>query len=404
MQHSDIAALVGRQVELRALDRAFYTEPAIYGRELEHIFMRCWLYAGHVSEIPSPGDWFVYELDSESVIVVRDRDGSINALMNVCRHRGSRICVEPGGNSKRLTCPYHGWTYDLEGRLRAAAHMGEGFDKSGMALKRVACEVVAGMIFVNFAAAPSDLRAAAGDLAENLGPYDLANATVAHRQRYPIAANWKLAVENYCECYHCAPAHPEYARGHALADPEERYGPRYDAIMEAAPKCGLPGEQIERKYLDADGFGADVVYTHYPMWRGHVTGSEDGQPVAPLLGDIKDYFGGCTDLQIGPVTFGLAYCDYVVIYAFKPLAHQRSECDITWLVRGDATEGKDYDKAKLTWLWDVTTEADKRIIERNAQGVNSRFYEPGPLSTMEKYGWDFLSWYLATLEGRAPGT
>ena len=130
------------------------------------------------------------------------------------------------------------------------------------------------------------------------------------------------------------------------------------------------------------------------MWRGHVTGSEDGKPVAPLLGTIRDYDGGATDLQIGPVTFGLMYCDHVVLYRFTPLTPDTADCDITWLVRGDAEEGVDYDKDKLTWLWDVTTHADKNIIERNQQGVNSRFYEPGPLSTMEDYTWKFLSWYL----------
>ncbi|WP_191621403.1 aromatic ring-hydroxylating oxygenase subunit alpha [Marinihelvus fidelis] len=397
MNDSDLRRLVDAQPPMRALDRAFYAEPAIYARELEQLFMRSWLYAGHVSEIPAPGDWFLYELDTESVIIVRGRDGGINALLNVCRHRGSRICVKPRGSSKRLTCLYHGWTYDLEGRLRAAAHMGDDFDKDGIALKRVACQVVAGMIFINFAEEPSDLAAATRELNDCLAPYRLDQAKVAHRQAWSMAANWKLAVENYCECYHCAPAHPEYSRGHALADPEERYGPLYEQVMARAPQCGLRNPQIELKFADAPGFGADVVYTHYPMWKGHVTGSEDGRPVAPLLGDISDYYGGCADLQIGPVTFGLAYCDYVVIYAFRPVSHQRSVCDITWLVRGDAVEGQDYDLAQLTWLWDVTTEADKRIIERNAEGVNSRFYEPGPLSKMEKYGWDFLSWYLATV-------
>ena len=101
---------------------------------------------------------------------------------------------------------------------------------------------------------------------------------------------------------------------------------------------------------------------------------------------------------MGPVTYALMYCDHVVIYRFTPLSIGRSECDITWLVTGDAVEGRDYDRDNLTWLWDITTHADKAIIERNQQGVNSRFYQPGPLSTMEDYTWNFLAWYLDTMK------
>ena len=118
----------------------------------------------------------------------------------------------------------------------------------------------------------------------------------------------------------------------------------------------------------------------------------------PLLGEIRDYDGGATDLQVGPVTFALIYCDHVVIYRFTPLSHDTADCDITWLVRGDAEEGRDYDRIRLTWLWDVTTHADKAIIERNQQGVNSRYYGPGPLSTWEDYTWKFLGWYLNVLK------
>ena len=99
-------------------------------------------------------------------------------------------------------------------------------------------------------------------------------------------------------------------------------------------------------------------------------------------------------MQVGPATFALMYCDHIVIYRFTPLTVDTADCDITWLVRADAEEGRDYDKDDLIWLWDVTTHADKRIIEHNQQGVNSRYYVPGPLSEMEDYTWKFISWYL----------
>ena len=170
-----------------------------------------------------------------------------------------------------------------------------------------------------------------------------------------------------------------------------------EEVMSRAAVCGLSDRTVSRIYNDAEGFGADYGYERYPMWRGHISGSEDGQAVAPLMGDIKDYDGGTTDIQVGPVTFALAYCDHIVIYRFTPVSLDQSECDITWLVNGDAVDGVDYEKAKLTWLWDVTTEADKRIIENNAKGVSSRYYQPGPLSNMEDFTGNFISWYLQAI-------
>ena len=394
----DIRTMAARQPERFSLDQAFYRDPDIYRRDIEEIFLKTWLYAGHQSESPNVGDWFLFEFDEESVIIVRSKVNEINALLNVCRHRGSRVCVESSGCSKRLTCRYHGWTYDLQGRLKAAAQMGEGFDKSDIGLKRINVGILDGMIYVNFAEEPAPFSLIQEGLAECLAPYDLANAKVAHRASYPILSNWKLALENYTECYHCAPAHPEYSRGHGLALPDSRTEELCRQVMSRAGVCGLSDKTVNHFYLEAPAFGADYAFDRYPLIHDHLTGSKDGQPLAPLLGSIREYDGGATDLQVGPVTFALLYCDHVVIYRFTPLTKDTADCDISWLVRGDAEEGKDYDKEKLTWLWDVTTHADKMIIERNQQGVNSRYYVPGPLSEMEDYTWKFLSWYLDLMQ------
>ena len=393
MNKKEIRALAEAQQDRFSLDQAFYRDPDIYRREIDEIFLKAWLYAGHQSEIPNVGDWFLFEFAEESVIIVRNRENEINAMLNVCRHRGSRVCVESSGCSKRLTCRYHGWTYDLDGQLRAAAHMGEDFDKSEIGLKRISVGVLDGMIYVNFAEEPAPFSLVREGLKQCLEPYDLANAKVAHRQSYPIASNWKLAVENYTECYHCAPAHPEYSKGHSLAHPDSKTEHLYGEVMARAGACGLSDKTVNQYYLGAPAFGADFTFDRYPLLGDYLTGSEDGQPLAPLLGTIREYDGGATDMQVGPVTFSLIYCDHVVIYRFTPLSKDTSDCNITWLIRGDAEEGKDYDKDKLVWLWDVTTHADKTITERNQQGVNSRYYVPGPLSQMEDYTWSFLEWY-----------
>ncbi len=397
MDNQSIAELIDRQAARTSLDQAFYTDEAIYQRDIEEVYLKCWLYAGHMSEIPATGDWFLFEMAGESVIIVRKSAAEVSALLNVCRHRGSRICLDARGAAKKLVCRYHGWSYGLDGSLHAAAHMGDDFDKTGIRLKNIHAEILDGMIFVNFSDQPSGFAPVRDDLSECLRPYRLDKARVARQQTYSIDANWKLSVENYTECYHCAPSHPEYTRGHALAKPGARSTPEMAQVMSRAGACGLSDKSVNCVYLDETGFGSGYAFERYPMWRGHLTGSNDGQAVAPLMGDIRDYDGGATDFQVGPVSFALAYCDYVVIYRFTPVSIDRSECHITWLVNDDAVEGRDYDEERLTWLWDVTTQADKAIIENNAKGVKSRYYESGPFSTMEEYTWKFISWYLQAI-------
>ena len=380
-----------------ALDTVFYTDPGIYEREIERIFTRVWLYAGHHSEIPGRGDYLLFNVAGESVIVIRGEGGKINALLNVCRHRGSRLTTESQGCSRRLTCPYHGWTYDLDGRLIAAAHMSPDFDKADYSLKKVHHRVYQGMIFINFAAQPKPFDAIDRDLTPYLAPFRLGEAKVAHRQSYKINSNWKFAVENYKECYHCGPAHPEYSRAHSLALPEEKYRAEMQALMQRMPLCGLSSDIMDRSYISGEEWGLDRAWEHYPLLRGHVTGSQDGKPVAPLMGDIKDFDCGAHDFKVGPFLYALAYADHVVLYRFTPLSIDRCDCDITWLVNGAAKEGKDYDLARLIWLWDVTTQADKKIIQDNHDGVMSRFFKPGPFSTFEKATERWVDWYLASI-------
>jgi phenylpropionate dioxygenase-like ring-hydroxylating dioxygenase large terminal subunit len=384
-----------------ALPRAVYCDPEIYEAEIRSLFMRSWLYVGHHSQVPRAGDYFLFEIAGESVIVVRGQDGAINALLNVCRHRGSRICDEPAGHEARLVCRYHGWTYALDGTLRAAAHMPDDFDRSRLGLRRLQVRVLEGLIFVNFADDAAPFELIAEELAAPLAPYALDKARVAHRQNYPIAANWKLAIENYCECYHCAPAHPEYSVAHGRAIPVEEFAASLERVVARGGEVGLTSHVVRHSWLDSGPLGVDRGFDRYPLLRGHVTGSRDGKPLAPLLGTIRDYDGGTTDLHLGPMTFGLAYCDHVVLYRFTPRGLRVTDCEITWLVNETAVAGRDYDVANLTWLWDVTTIADKKIIERNQAGVDSRFYAPGPLSTMEDFTQRFLLWYVAHLRAAA---
>ena len=386
-----IAALHAEWRPGHALPQGFYTEPAVYQRDLERIFMRDWLYACQASELAAPGDYRRFEVAGESVIVVRGEDRQLRALANVCRHRGSRVCEAASGTARSFVCPYHGWTYGLDGALRAARFTPEGFAAAEHGLKTLPVADFHGMVMVSLGDQPPPLAPAHERLDLPLAPFDLAHTRVAEVRHYEVDSNWKLAVENYMECYHCGPAHPEYAHRHWLAQPFDRWAPHMQAVN---ARTAISGESIDC-YAEHAVEGLNFFYGRTPLRDGILTGSEDGQPVAPLLGRLEGYDGGSTDIMLGATTFVLIYPDHAIVYGFVPRAAQRTAMSVTWLVQEDARAGVDYDLERLTWLWHVTTLADKRIVELNQQGVNSHFYRPGPFSTMESHARRYTEWYLA---------
>jgi Rieske 2Fe-2S family protein len=260
-----------------------------------------------------------------------------------------------------------------------------------------------GLLFLNFDA-DAEFAPIAADLGKVLAPYDLPHTKLAHRESYRIRSNWKLAVENYCECYHCVPAHREFAVGHGRARPEGKVEELKQEVLSRAESCGLSAELSNRGWNKAEAVGMDRYVDRYPLLKGHVSGSRDGKPVAPLLGTVSGFDGGATEFQVGPISYGLVYCDYVVLYRFTPVRVNETNCEVIWLVRDSAVEGKDYDLQDLIWMWDVTTRADKRIIEDNRRGVDSRFFEPGPFTPMEYYTQAFTEWYLGIMKQYVEGS
>ena len=365
-----------------SLQQAFYAAPEIFSNDLELLLDR-WICAGHVSDIPAPGDYMLAELAGESAIIVRQPDGAVRALANVCRHRGSRICTKPHGRAALLTCPYHAWTYHLDGTLRRAGEMPPDFraEDHGLAVHPVV--IVGGLIFVSFGSAPPDMTPAAEALSAMTRSYRWENARVAARKTYTVRANWKLVLENYHECYHCGPAHPEFSELHALAQPgNRRIG---DADRESWPPVAT-GEEVFR-------------VMHSRLAAGAQTGSRDGKWLAPCMRQTEPA-GECVFAELGFLSAFLAYPDHGVIYRFIPRGALQTDMDVLWLVRADAEAGKDYDEAALTWLWDVTSLADKTIIERNQQGVLSRAYRPGPFSLMEPGTRQYVERYIGELAAR----
>ena len=195
-----------------SLEQPFYIDPDFHRLDMELIWYRDWLFVGHDCEIAKPGAFFTVQVGDYPVVVVRGRDGQIRAFHNSCRHRGSRVCTTERGSSARLVCPYHQWTYDLDGKLIFARQMAEGFDKEDFSLKPVACESVAGYVFICLAAEPADFAPFRALMEPFFAPHRLTEAKVAYESTIIEKGNWKLVWENNRECYHCVANHPELCK------------------------------------------------------------------------------------------------------------------------------------------------------------------------------------------------
>jgi len=399
----DLTRLIRSHAPGRALAREFYTDPGIFERDMESMLLRHWFCAGHVASVPRPGDFLLVEMGAESVIIVRTHEGAIRALLNVCRHRGSRVCSARSGRAAaaRLTCPYHAWSYDLDGRLVTAREMSEGFERDQFNLKSLAVRVAQGLIFTTFAETPLDFGPAEEALAKSAGVHGWAAAKVAHRESYSIAANWKLALENYMECYHCQPAHPEFSKRHALARPARQNEALERAGRARAEALGIYIADIDQYGCRAATGAESASVFRSVLFSGVASGTPDDRPIGRMMGDFAEADGNTTYFDIGPVSDFLAYPDHGVIYRFVPRAAQHTEMEVIWLVHEDAVDGEDYTLDQLTWLWKTTSDEDKRIVEMNQAGVNSRYFEPGPYSLQESFARRFVDWYLEALKRHA---
>jgi len=384
------------------LPREFYTDEAVYELDLDLIYYQDWLFAAHTVELPQTGSYLTLQIGAYPVVLVRAADGIIRAFINSCRHRGSRICPDAHGTASKLVCPYHQWTYELDGRLFAARKMGSGFDRTQYALRPVHCETVAGLIFVCLGAKAPDFGPTRRHLEPYVAPHDLANARVAFESTIIEEGNWKLVWENNRECYHCAVNHPELARtfpetptitgvGGATSDP---------TIVEHWRQCeanGLPSTFN----LSADG---QLRTARMPLLGERVSYTMSGMPAVrkPLSDRVPN------QMKIGallvfnyPSSWSHYMGDHAITFRVLPLGATRTELTTKWLVHRDAVEGVDYDLEELTHVWLATNEQDRRIVHENQIGMNAPTYEPGPFSETHEGGVrQFLDWYCGRLESR----
>lgn len=388
-----------------SLERDFYTDASIYAREMQQIVRRGWMFAGFTCQIPQPGNYFVYEIDGDSIIIIRGDDQQVHALYNTCRHRGSLVCQDAQGRVGRLVCPYHQWTYARDGRLVTSNGMPDGFDKAEFGLHRAAIGEAAGLLFVSLADEPPDFAPAGATIAPELAPHGLNRAKVACQIDYEIHANWKLVWENNRECLHCPVGHPQYVRANfdvAALDDAKVAAAVAERNAQAAQRWksqGL-GVGIDRGGLVYFPDGPWYRASRTPLVESFVTESIDGQPVAPLMGDFRERDMGTLRLSTMPNFWMHASSDHAVSTRLTPGGVELTHARVTWLVHEDAEEGVDYDLDRLLPFWKLTSEQDWVLCENNQHGVRSSRYRPGPYSPSKEYNVEkFVLWYLKEMRG-----
>jgi glycine betaine catabolism A len=349
----------------RTLPREYYTSPEIFAQERERIHARHWQCVGRASAFHKPGDYQVRTVAGESLIVVRDRGGELHAFFNICRHRGTQLCAESAGQlSETIQCPYHAWTYALDGRLIGAPHMQEatGFDKKDYPLHEAAVAEWEGFVFVNIAKDPQPFAEWFGPMLRRLARFDLPSVKTRHRARYEVKANWKLVFQNYSECLHCPTIHPELSvvLPYQSGANDLAVGPFLGGYMEIrAPheSATLTGKSCGRLINDHLA-GDDVRRAYYYTFMPNMA------------------------LSIHP--------DYVNFYLLTPVAADLTIVETEWMFN-PANEGDPkFNPGDAIDFWDITNRQDWDICERSQAGVSSRRYEPGPYSPRESIpaAWD----------------
>lgn len=362
----------------KTLAGRYYTSTAVFARELERLFAERWLCVGRCEQLDAPGSLLTHELAPqrtgpepllhESVIVVRGEDGQIRAFHNVCRHRGARLCSGPGRVQGHIRCPYHAWSYALDGRLVGAPNMADvaGFDRADYPLIPVATTVWAGFVFINLSPTPVPFEHTYAPLLDTVRPWHIEDLVIAAHVDYEVAANWKLLFENYNECYHCPIIHP--------------------ALNQLTPYRGADNDLTAGEILGG------------PMQIGQADGSmtESGHLCGPALvsgADMQKVYY----YTIFPGMFLSLHPDYVLVHRLTPLAIDRTRVECEWLFDARWHEHPGSDPQQAVQFWDRVNREDWEVCELSQHGVASRAYVPGPYAELESISAAFDRAYLDAL-------
>lgn len=388
-----------------SLEQAFYFSPEIFEEEYKHLFSRQWQLTNHISRIPEKGDYFLFNIAGEEIIVVRGDGDNVYAHYNVCRHRGSRVCLLSEGHVTRMTCPYHAWSYRLDGSLDFARAMSKDMDRSKLSLHSCQVRLFEGLIFINLTAEGKglvpDFDTIVTPLRQWLAQADLRHTKIAHVKNFHSKANWKSTHENYFECYHCPSAHPEWSKAqlHSLRDgvgtPQavESFEKRNEVWESKAKALGHKTGQmpIEDALSDDENYHTQMIFAERMLVNDDARNLYNSlipngtNMPSRLLGTYKSDDEGQVDWGVGPSGFGYTTCNATAILRITPLGPLETDQVVTWLVHEDAEEGVDYDIESLSWLHNVTLGQDKKIVEDNHIGIGSRAYVPGPYMELESW-------------------
>ncbi len=388
-----------------ALPRPFYTDPEILDLDLAAIWYREWLFAIPSCEIPKVGNFVTLQVGAYPVVIVRGADGQVRAFHNSCRHRGSRVCTALKGNAPKLVCPYHQWTYELDGRLLYARDMGAEFRPAEHGLKPVACRDAGGMVFICLSETPPAIDRFVETATRYLAPQRLAEAKIAHESTIIEKGNWKLVLENNRECYHCAGSHPALCRtypdrpGYTSMDENGAIEPQVTAHWQKCEAAGLPSKFV----LDPDH---QWRFARIPLMGAGESYTMDGKAAVPGRRLSAAPFADAGSLLFFhyPNSWNHFLADHSIVFRVLPISATETEVTTKWLVHKDAVEGVDYDLANLTRVWIATNDEDRQVVEENQRGINSPAFVPGPYSKIQEDGViQFVNWYCRTLTSRLGG-
>lgn len=344
----------------RTLPGKYYHSEEIYREEVEKIFYKFWMYACRAEEILNVGDYKCIQAEDESIILVRDKSGEIKALFNVCSHRGTQLCDEHKGNfkAKSIQCPYHAWTYALDGKLMSAPLMeeGHGFQKETCALQQAHIHIWEGFVFINLDRNAAPFEAQMEALIGKFSDWKIDELRIAHHIRYELNCNWKLVLQNYQECYHCPGVHP--------------------LLSELTP--------VQSAQHDADIGAVIGGFMDLTKERGSMTMT--GDAAAPALCDVSGddlqriyYYSVFPNLLLTP------HPDFVLFHQITPLGPGKIINDCYWLFRpeilNDPKARKGIDSA--IEFWDLTNRQDWKVCEQMQKGTKSKRFTRGYYSGRE---------------------
>jgi Rieske 2Fe-2S family protein len=339
------------------LAQRFFIDANVFAEETEKIFRTRWLFLERASVLENVGDFISTDLEGEGLIAVRGRDDAICVFYNVCRHRGTRLCNEAKGNRTRVfTCPYHAWSYGLDGALIGAPHMDEteGFNKADFPLKSLAHAKWEGGVFVNLGDDPEPFEQAYAPVLTKFTPWHLGELRPAHREVCEVAANWKLIVQNYSECYHCPIIHPALEKLSHYRDTEND--------LEEGPFLGGPMR------IGQEGGGL----------------SRDGQRTAPPLPGVEgENLQRAFYYVLFPTLLLSVQPDFVLMHHLQRVAPNHTRIVCQWLYHPEAIAGKSFDPQPTIDLWDEVNRQDWHVSELTQKGIASRAHTSGPYSSLE---------------------